>query len=78
MLTLRISLAAMVVGRVCFLFLIATVTLDVGCPRLAQAAAVGALRDWAAFLVDVGQRAVYTVPVRAIANAIEIIVDIPL
>ena len=37
------------------LLLITTLALRVGCPRLAQAATVGALGDWAAFFVDVDQ-----------------------
>jgi hypothetical protein len=43
---------------VILLFLVAAITFGVGCPRLAQAAAVSTLRDWTAFLVDMGQGAV--------------------
>lgn len=40
------------------LFLITTVTFRVGCPRLAQATAVGTLGDWTAFFVDMDQSSV--------------------
>lgn len=43
---------------VVLLLLVAAITLCVGCPRLAQAAAVSTLRDWTAFLVDMSQGAV--------------------
>jgi hypothetical protein len=42
------------------LFLVTTVTFRVGCPRLAQATAVGTLGDWTAFFVDMDQSSVYT------------------
>jgi len=42
-----------------FLLLVAAVALDVSSSRLAQAATVRALRDWAAFFIDMDQRAVY-------------------
>lgn len=44
---------------VILLLLVAAITLCVGCPRLAQAAAVSTLRDWTAFFVDMSQRAVW-------------------
>jgi hypothetical protein len=40
---------------VILLLLVAAIAFGVGCPRLAQAAAVSTLRDWTAFLVDMGQ-----------------------
>lgn len=43
---------------VILLLFVAAITFGVGCPRLAQNAAVSTLRHWAAFLVDVSQRAV--------------------
>lgn len=44
---------------VILLLLVAAITLCVGCPRLAQAAAVCTLRDWTAFFVDMSQGAVW-------------------
>lgn len=48
------------VNTMLVLFLVTTVTFRVGCPRLAQATAVGTLGDWTAFFVDVDQSSVCT------------------
>lgn len=55
MLTLQIVTVA--VRRVGSLFLVAALAFDVGCPRLAQAATVSTLGDWAAFFINMGQGA---------------------
>jgi hypothetical protein len=57
MATATAAMSLMAVGFV-LLLLVAAFAFDVSCPRLAQAAAVSTLRDWAAFFIDVGQRAV--------------------
>lgn len=59
-LAMTTATAIVVVGNVAviLLLLVAAITLCVGCPRLAQAAAVSTLRYWTAFFVNMSQGAV--------------------
>ena len=56
--------AAFLLGRICFAS-VSAFALDVGRPSLAEAAAVRALRDWTALLVDVCKGTIQSASARA-------------